>query len=155
MARSTRPGRGFRCRALDAIRAEAAAAKAAGAPYAARMALEARKWEIIRDHLAAHPFTVPTTLVRPAQWQRVLDHVKATMAEPELVDWIIQQMQIAANRAAGIQDLRPRGDGPCYQMLSGYARGRAHKAGAVHGWAEAEDAGRRKARTADPVGSGG
>ena len=52
----------------------------------------------------------------------------------ELVDWLVQQVHVAENIAAGIRDLRPRKDGPVYDVFMEFVGNKKRKAVAVHHW---------------------
>jgi hypothetical protein len=119
---------------LDISAEERALAARADAPYEAHVELQHRKWRFIHKHLHLNPFRVSETLPRGQQWQKVLDHIKDVLPEPELVDWLIQQIDIANNMAAGIRDLRPRKNGPVYDVLMEYVANRKRKAVAIHHW---------------------
>lgn len=57
------------------------------------------------------------------------------LPERELIDWLIQQVDIAHNMAAGIRDdLRPRKNGPVYDVFMEFVANRKRKAAAVHNW---------------------
>ena len=133
--RGRRPGKP---RELEDIRAEENSPEMRDAPHAVRAALQHRKWRVIHKWLRDAPFQVSETLPRPEQWRRVAEHIKKTLDEPEIIDWAILQTDVAAPRAAGIQDLRPRKDGPCYDLLMEFVRDRKRKALAVVRWTRGE-----------------
>lgn len=103
-----------------------------------RAVVQLRKWSHIEDCLAANPFRVSETLPRSEQWRRVRDHLKANLDEPEMIDWIIQQIDVAANLAAGIHEMRPRKNGPCHGVLMEWVGNRRKKAEAVLKWIRCE-----------------
>jgi len=117
---------------LSEIAIEASAA--AGDPD--RLAdLQVSKWRAIHKHIHRNPFHVPESLARSDQWRKVLDHLKRTVGEAELTDWLIVQVDVAANLEAGIRDLRPRKSDPCYDIVMEYVNNQKRKAVAVLRWA--------------------
>lgn len=71
------------------------------------------------------------------------------------MDWLVQQVHVAENIAAGIRDLRPRKDGPVYDVFMEFVSNMKSKAVAVHHWEKAakgsgQGAGVRRAGTPDP-----
>lgn len=110
-------------------------------PVSRRRAAEfqVRKWAAFVAYLESHPFEVSEALPRAEQWQRVARFLREVLDDPEVFDWALVQGDIARNRAAGVQDLRPRGEGPCHAVLLRWVRGRAYKARAVLAWVEAAD----------------
>ncbi len=113
----------------------------ADASYSVMVELQHRKWRLVHKHFHGNPFRVSETLPRAQQWRRVLDHVRAEVAEVELIDWLLQQVHIADNIAAGIQDLRPRKNGPIYDVFMEWVANKKRKATAVHQWLEAAKSG--------------
>ncbi|MHA1597455.1 MAG: hypothetical protein ACTSV1_01930 [Alphaproteobacteria bacterium] len=100
--------------------------------------LQLEKWRLINRHLVTFPFTVSESLGRGEQWRRVRDHLKKTLNEKELVDWVVQQIDVAGNLAAGIHEMRPRKQGPCYDILMEWVVNRRIKAEAVMRWVRGE-----------------
>jgi len=103
---------------------------------AARADLQLRKWRSIHKYLHDNPFHVREALPRQEQWRRVLAHLKDATADKTLLDWLAQQLEIAANLASGIQDLRPRKNGPCYGLVLEFVANQKRKALAVMHWLE-------------------
>ncbi len=97
-------------------------------------AFDVRKWRIIHKFIHANPFHVSDTLPRSDQWRRVLAHLRQTVGEAELNDWLIVQVEVAANIEAGIRDLRPRRSEPCFELVMEYVSNRKRKALAVLKW---------------------
>ncbi|MBL6932686.1 MAG: hypothetical protein ISR45_07020 [Rhodospirillales bacterium] len=97
-----------------------------------------KKWEAIHHYLAAHPFQVSEKLPRFEQWRRVRDHLKKILDEPEMIDWVILQIDVAKNLAAGIHEMRPRKKGPCYDILMEWVIHRERKSKAVVEWTRGE-----------------
>ncbi len=104
------------------------------APEHVRSGLMLEKWRLIQRLLRRAPFTVSATLPRAEQWRRVRDHVRHTIGEPELCNWLTMQIDVATNIARGIHDLRPRKAGPCHDLLMEVVRDKKRKALAVHRW---------------------
>jgi hypothetical protein len=120
------------------VRADERAAEAGAASYEERAEIAHRKWRILHKYLRDNPFEVSAALARTEQWRRVRDHIKRTVDEPEIVDWLIVQVEVATNRAKGVQDLRPRKDGPCHPLLMEFVRDRKRKAVAVLRWSRGQ-----------------
>lgn len=51
-----------------------------------------------------------------------------------MIDWLLQQIHVAENIAAGIRDMRPRKSGPAYDVFMEWVSNRKRKAVAVHHW---------------------
>lgn len=96
--------------------------------------LHLKKWRLIHQHLLERPFSVSQTPPRSEQWRRVRDHLKQTLDERELLDWVIQQIDVAANLAVGVHEMRPRKNGPCYDVMMEWVANRRAKAEAVIRW---------------------
>jgi hypothetical protein len=75
---------------------------------------------------------------RSAQWQGSLARLRP-VADAALVDWLLIQIEVARNLASGIQDLRPRKDGPTWLVLLEHVANRKRKAKAVLNWLIAAD----------------
>jgi hypothetical protein len=111
---------------------------ASGAPALSaeeQAAFQVRKWRIIHKFIHANPFHVSDTLPRSEQWRRVLRHLKQSVDEAELTDWLIIQVDVAANIESGIRDLRPRRSEPCFELVLEYVANRKRKALAILKWA--------------------
>ncbi len=106
--------------------------------YHEQVEAQFQRWRLIHKYFHKNPFQVSETPPRAEQWGKVLDHIKKTVADPELVDWLIVQKEVAENIAAGIRDLRPRRSEPCYELLLGYVANRKRKALAVLHWAKGQ-----------------
>jgi len=130
----------FRSPELEALYAEEAALHGAGATpeQEAWASLQMRKWTAIHVFLRNRPFTVGESLPRFEQWRRVRDHLKKCLDEPELTDWLVQQIDVAQNLSAGIHEMRPRKKGPCYDVLLEWVANREGKAHAVMRWVRGE-----------------
>ncbi len=104
--------------------------------YLARQELEFEKWRLIHKQVHQHPFTLPARLARSAQWREAANRIRE-LGEIELLDWTLQQAEIADNLERGIQDLRPRKNGPCHALVLEYVANRKRKALAVLRFAKA------------------
>lgn len=121
---------------LEILEEEARIASGAQALSAEdQAAFEVRKWRIIHKFIHANPFRVSDTLPRSEQWRRVLGHLKQSVDEAELTEWLLLQIDVAANIEAGIRDLRPRRSEPCFELVLEYVSNRKRKALAVLKWA--------------------
>jgi hypothetical protein len=124
----------------------------------ARQQLEFEKWRLIHKQVHQHPFTLPARLKRATQWREAANRIR-DLGEVGLLDWTLQQAEIADNLERGIQDLRPRKNGPCHALVLEYVANRKRKALAVLRFARAgKDGGVYKvnsafhARTRDILG---
>jgi hypothetical protein len=107
----------------------------------ARQQLEFEKWRLIHKQVHRQPFTLAARLTRAAQWREAANRIR-DLGEVELLDWTLQQAEIADNLERGIQDLRPRKNGPCHALVLEYLANRKRKALAVLHFAKAgEDGG--------------
>ncbi len=104
--------------------------------YLARQELEFEKWRLIHKQMHQHPFTLPSRLARSAQWREAANRIR-DLGEVELLDWTLQQAEIAHNLERGIQDLRPRKNGACHALVLEYVANRKRKALAVLHFAKA------------------
>ena len=109
-------------------------AKFDGRSHIARARLDYRKWKLIQDFVTRYPVADRPNLVRSAQWREVVEHVRP-LNDLEILDWALQQVEIAAHHETGIQDLRPHGSGPCQNLLLRHVSGRKQKANLVLKWA--------------------
>ncbi|TCS61233.1 hypothetical protein [Varunaivibrio sulfuroxidans] len=93
-----------------------------------------KKWREIHKYLHNHPFHVNSALERSQQWRRVFDFMRTIVEEDEITDWLLVQIDVANNLERGIRDLRPRKNGPCYDVFMEFIRDRKRKAKVVHRW---------------------
>jgi hypothetical protein len=140
---------------IETVLAEERALVGFEAASPAGVELQHRKWRLIHKHYHDHPFRVSQALTRTRQWRKVLDHVRAEVPDVELVDWLLQQVQVAENIAAGIRDMRPRKDGPVYDIFMEFVGNKKRKAVAVHHWVNSakgsgQGAGVRRMGVPDP-----
>ena len=103
--------------------------------YLERMALRFEKWRRIHKFVHAHPFDVSRHRLRAEQWRAVLAHIR-DLEEIELIDWVLLQADVADNLHKGIQDMRPRKNGPCHHVMLEYVANRKRHARAVLQFAE-------------------
>ncbi len=113
-----------------------AAAERGAEPTLARQELEFEKWRLIHRYVHTHPFATRRRLPRSRQWQEAANRVR-DLGEPEVLDWLLQQAEIARNLERGVRDLRPRKGGPCYAALLEYVANRKRKALAILHFARA------------------
>ena len=111
-----------------------------------RAELQFRKWRLIHRHIHDTPFHTDQRLARSEQWRAAVDYVR-DIGEIELLDWVLQQVEIAGHLEQGIRDLRPRKNGPCHGLILEHVADRKRKAHAVCRWLRAA----RKGGGAYPV----
>ncbi len=92
--------------------------------------LEFQKWRLIHRRVHGAPFTTSQHLKRSDQWRAALEPVR-DIKEPEVLDWAINQVEIASNLERGIPDMRPRKNGACHALVLEYVANRKRKALAV------------------------
>ncbi len=102
--------------------------------------LRHRKWRVIHKYLVDHPFVIDSELDRADQWRAVLAHCDTLFFEQDITNWLNAQAHIAENLAAGIRDLRPRKNGPCYDMFMEFVRNAKRKYHVTHRWLKAAQA---------------
>lgn len=95
------------------------------------------RWELVIALLELQPFPTRRVLPRSEQWRDAAARVRDVADCRELVDWAIQQAEIARNLERGVRDMRPRKDGPCHALLLEHARVRLRKANVVLTWLDA------------------
>lgn len=105
-----------------------------GLSHIARARLDYRKWKLIQDCVSRVPVADRPDLKRSDEWRGVVEHVRG-LNDLEILDWALQQVDIAAHHETGIQDLRPHGSGPCQNLLLRHVSGRKQKANLVLKWA--------------------
>ncbi len=106
--------------------------------YLEAQKIEFDKWRLIHKLVHATPFRTRKHLARSQQWREVVPYARS-IGEIEVLEWIILQVEVAQNLERGIQDLRPRKNGPCHGLLLEYVADRKRKAHAVLHFAIAED----------------
>jgi hypothetical protein len=109
-------------------------AKFDGLNHIERARLDYRKWKLIQDYVSHTPVSDRAHLSRSDQWRNVVEHVRG-LNDLEILDWALQQVDIATHHEDGIQDLRPHGSGPCQTLLLRHVSGRKQKANLVLKWA--------------------
>lgn len=113
-------------------------AEGAAGPGAAGPLLDFEKWRLIHKYVHDHPFATRQRSARSEQWREAANRVR-DLGEPELLDWTLLQAEIAGNLERGIQDLRPRKNGPCHCLVLEYVANRKRKALAVLRFAQASE----------------
>lgn len=108
------------------------------ASHSDRAALELEKWRLIHQYVRENVFSTDDAPPRSAQWREAVDYAR-DLKEIEVLDWVLQQVEVAKHHETGVQDLRPRGPGPCHLLLLRYVANRERKAGLVLNWARAAD----------------
>jgi hypothetical protein len=83
-------------------------------------ALQAEKWQCVCDLLAVSSFPTRAGTTRSAQWREAAKRLHDLMPPGELIDWALQQADIARNRERGVRDVRPHPDGPCHTLILDY-----------------------------------
>lgn len=121
----------------DELTAIRAAEQAGNLTDRARLDLQVRRWRLIHKRLHATPLDPDPALPRAAQWREIAGDVAAAAAEPELNAWVAEQIAVAENLAAGVQDMRPRKKGQVHALLLEWVADRKHKAHAVLKWSRA------------------
>ncbi len=117
---------------------EIVALQEGGAPvsYIDNARLEVEKWRLIVELLEMHPFPTREILKRSEQWREAFARVR-DIRDREFCDWILLQIEVAANIERGVREMRPRKPGPCHPQLVEYARQRLRKAEKILQFAEA------------------
>ncbi len=98
--------------------------------YREAQTLEFEKWRLIHKFVHGTPFRTRENQKRSEQWRDVVGHIRA-VGEPEVLDWVLLQAEVASNLERGIQDMRPRKGGPCHPLLLEYVSDRKRKANAI------------------------
>ena len=99
-----------------------------------RHELHLATWAAIHRFVHLTPYRDRPGIKRSDQWRAVLDRVRS-LQEPELIDWVILQIEVAGNREKGVPDMRPRKNGPTFIVLLEYVANRKRKALALLKWA--------------------
>jgi len=103
--------------------------------YLERMTLQFEKWRSIHKFVHGHGFDVSRHRLRSDQWRAAAAHIR-DLGEMELLDWVLLQAEVADNLHNGIQDMRPRKNGPCHHVMLEYVANRKRHARAVLQFAE-------------------
>ncbi|KAB2919290.1 MAG: hypothetical protein F9K29_06655 [Hyphomicrobiaceae bacterium] len=117
-----------------AVAQEAAARSVSGLPERERYQLQLAKWRAIHRFVYQTPYRDRAGIKRSDQWRAVLDRVRL-LGEPELIDWVALQIEVAGNREKGLPDMRPRKNGPTFVVLLEYVANRKRKCLALLKWA--------------------
>ena len=117
-----------------AIARETATGSIPGVPERERYQLQLAKWRAIHRFVYQTPYRDRAGIKRSHQWRAALDRVRG-LGEPELIDWVALQVEVAGNREKGLPDMRPRKNGPTFVVLLEYVANRKRKALALLKWA--------------------
>lgn len=98
--------------------------------YLAGCELDFAKWQLLHKYVHACPFRTNERQKRSQQWRDAVDDIR-DIGEPELLNWCLLQVEVAANRERGINDIRPRKNGPCYPLVLEFVADRKRKALAI------------------------
>lgn len=112
---------------------EADAASDPSMPDLLRHAVAFEKWRAEHRYVRSVPFRDRSHAKRSEQWREALARMRS-LGDPDLIDWICLQVEIASNIERGVQDLRPRDGGPTFIVLLEYVANRKRKALAVLKW---------------------
>lgn len=122
-----------------AVEREARAKRSAGGGLdVERHALHLAKWRAIHNYLHKTPYRDRPGQKRSAQWSAVVDRVR-DLGEIELLDWVLLQVDVARNLERGIQDMRPRKNGPTFLVMLEHVANRKRKALAILKWVKEAD----------------
>jgi hypothetical protein len=94
------------------------------------------KWRLLHEWIRRHPHQDRPLARRSDVWREALERLRP-LRDPELIDWLALQIEVAANLEKGVQDMRPRDPGPTWLVTLEYVANRKRKALAVLHWAEA------------------
>jgi len=101
--------------------------------YRARIEHQVRKWRLIHRYVHDHPFPTRTDIPRSDQWRAVIEYAR-DLGDLNVLDWVLLQVEVAANIERGVREMRPRKSGPCHDQLLEVAADRKRKALAVYKW---------------------
>jgi hypothetical protein len=123
----------------EAIAGEARVKSRSEGSDRARAEAELACWRLIHRFVHRTFWQDRPDLARSAQWREAGAGL-AEIAHPELGLWLALQAEVASNRERGIQDLRPRKDGPTLLVTLEFVANRKRKATALLKWAIAAGA---------------
>mgnify|MGYP001212166861 CR=1 FL=1 len=103
-----------------------------------RHALHLAKWRAIHNFMHKTPYRDKPGIKRSQQWSAVIDRVR-DVGERELLDWVLLQVDVARNLEKGVQDMRPRKNGPTFLVMLEYVANRKRKALAILKWVKAAE----------------
>ncbi len=103
-----------------------------------RHALHLAKWRAIHNFMHKTPYRDKPGVKRSQQWSAVIDRVR-DLGESELLDWVLLQVDVARNLEKGVQDMRPRKNGPTFLVMLEYVANRKRKALAILKWVKAAE----------------
>lgn len=103
-----------------------------------RHALHLAKWRAIHNYLHKTPYRDRPGIRRSQQWVAVVDRIR-DLGETELIDWVLLQVDVARNLEKGVQDMRPRKNGPTFLVMLEHVANRKRKALAILKWVKAAE----------------
>jgi hypothetical protein len=133
--RINRNDRELRAAIAEIVRRQADGEFQAASSLAAQE-VEFEKWRLIHKYVHRNGFATRDYLKRSEQCRDAAERVR-NIGEPELLDFALQQVEIAGNLERGIRDMRPRKNGPCHPLVLEYVANRKRKALAVLHFAKA------------------
>jgi len=89
---------------------------------------------LIHKYIHQTPFRDAPRKSRSRQWEDTLSFYRH-LGNVDLIDWIRLQIEVARNLEQGIQDMRPRKNGPTWLVVLEYVANAKRKALAVLHWA--------------------
>ncbi len=94
------------------------------------------KWRLLHEWIRRHPYRDRPLPRRSDVWREAIERFRS-LRDPEFIDWLALQIEIAANLENGVPDMRPRDPGPTWIVALEYVANRKRKALAVLHWTEA------------------
>lgn len=103
-----------------------------------RHALHLAKWRAVHNFMHKTPYRDRPGQSRSQQWSAVADRIR-DLGEQDLLDWVLLQVDVARNLEKGVQDMRPRKNGPTFLVMLEYVANRKRKALAILKWVKAAE----------------
>ncbi len=100
----------------------------------ARLRARFNEARLIHKYVHQTPFRDSSRRRRSGQWEEVLARYRH-LGNLDLIDWLRLQVEVARNLEEGIQDMRPRRNGPTWFVLLEHVANTKRKALAVLHWA--------------------
>ncbi len=119
----------------DAIRLEAELRDRPHADEIETSRASFEKWRLLQLWTRHHLYRDRTRAKRSDVWREALARFRP-LRDCELIDWLVLQIEVAANIENGVQDMRPRDPAPTWLVTLEYVSNRKRKALAVLHWAE-------------------
>ena len=98
--------------------------------YLASCELDFAKWQLLHKYVHGAAFRTNERKKRSDQWRDAVDIIRE-IGEHELLNWCLLQVEVAANRERGINDIRPRKNGPYFPLVLEFVADRKRKALAI------------------------